>query len=164
MKYRYEDHVHIGFTGTRKGMSPGQRDNLLTILTGALKGRGHCGAVLHHGDCVGADAEAHEVARSLGMEVVIHPPTNPKARAFCDVVPGVMMPTLPYLERNRAIVNACSLLVAAPAGAEMVRSGTWATVRYARMKYTRILVLEREGVGVQYIGGPEQDEDERQGN
>ena len=141
--------IHVGFTGTRDGMSAGQRANLLLVLTGAYESRQSTGAALHHGDCVGADAEAHEMAQSLGMAVVIHPPESSRARAFCGGgergMPIRIEDPLPYLERNRAIVDACALLVAAPAGAEVMRSGTWAAVRYARKKGMRILVLEREG-------------------
>lgn len=39
----------------------------------------------------------------------------------------------PYLWRNHQIVDATSALIAAPFGfEEELRSGTWATVRYAR--------------------------------
>jgi predicted Rossmann fold nucleotide-binding protein DprA/Smf involved in DNA uptake len=39
----------------------------------------------------------------------------------------------PYLVRNRDIVDVCNLLLATPGGTvEQLRSGTWATIRYAR--------------------------------
>jgi predicted Rossmann fold nucleotide-binding protein DprA/Smf involved in DNA uptake len=47
------------------------------------------------------------------------------------------------LVRNRAIVNSSGLLIAAPAGEEILRSGTWSTVRYARSKDKRVRILER---------------------
>ena len=150
------DRLHVGFTGTREGMSPGQRHNLMLILEGAYKSRGSTGAVLHHGDCVGADAEAHELAQSLGLAVVIHPPTNPKARAYCQGAERWHQ-ELDYLVRNHEIVRCSDLLVAAPAGVEVHRSGTWATVRYARKTGDRILVLEREGDVIHDRGGEVQD-------
>lgn len=153
---------HIGFTGTRGGMSKGQREALQTILMGAAHSRAHTGVVLHHGDCVGADAEAHEVAQSLGLAVVIHPPTNPQARAYCKGAERWHR-ELDYLVRNHEIVRCSDYLIAAPGCGEKLRSGTWATVRYARKTGDRILILEREGTGVRYIGGPEQDPDEREG-
>lgn len=136
-----EDVVHVGFTGTRKGMSRGQRDALLTFLKGANQSRKFLGAVLHHGDCVGADAEANEVADSLGMCTVIHPPENPKHRAWCEA--DEYRYRKPYLERNRDIVDECDFLVAAPGGKERRRSGTWATVRYARKQGKQVVILER---------------------
>ena len=46
-----------------------------------------------------------------------------------DTVHGVR----PYLDRNRDIARACSVLIALPETlVEVQRSGSWATVRYAR--------------------------------
>jgi len=36
----------------------------------------------HHGDSIGADAEAHDVTVSMGCEVVIHPPVTEAKRAW----------------------------------------------------------------------------------
>jgi predicted Rossmann fold nucleotide-binding protein DprA/Smf involved in DNA uptake len=52
---------------------------------------------------------------------------------------------LPYLERNHAIVNESDFLIAAPDGPETLRSGTWATVRYARKVGKRVLVIMPNG-------------------
>lgn len=109
----------------------------------------------HHGDCVGADAQAHQLVRSLyadpeeGWFVVTHPPTDPKARAWCGVVeydgPGDQLFPKPYLERNHAIVDATDCLIACPDGPERERSGTWATVRYARRRGKRVVVIMPDG-------------------
>ena len=97
----------------------------------------------HHGDCLGADAAAHANAVALGFRIILHPPTANAARAFSKA-PGAEMttyPPLPYLERNKAIVDGTDLLIAMPKDArrEEVRSGTWATVRYARKKNRSIV-------------------------
>ncbi len=89
----------------------------------------------HHGDCIGADKEAHEMVREFHPECLIvgHPPSNQIKRAgtLCDI----FRPALPYLDRNHAIVDAVSVLIAAPKDpSEQLRSGTWATIRYARGK------------------------------
>ena len=68
--------MRIGFIGSHHGMTPAQMQVLHSMLTG------HKGAALHHGDCVGADAQAHEVACSLGRDVTIHPPVNGTHRAW----------------------------------------------------------------------------------
>lgn len=118
----------VGFTGTGRGMTPRQRDEVQFWLR-RFAARG--ATEFHHGDCVGADAEAHELARELGYRIVAHPPDNPKSRAYCAA--DEVRPEAPYLTRNRAIVAAVSVMIAAPATAdEQVRSGTWATVRYTR--------------------------------
>jgi hypothetical protein len=94
----------------------------------------------HHGDCVGADAEAHDIAIDMGLYVVIHPPTDPKHRAWCE--PNEMRDEFPYLERNHNIVDEAVNLFAAPGtNWEVRRSGTWATVRYMRSKKSGSLWL-----------------------
>jgi hypothetical protein len=84
---------------------------------------------LHHGDCVGSDKAAHEVARQLNLRIVIHPPVNGALRAYC--VGDELRPEYDYLDRNRHIVEDTDWLIALPDGPERARSGTWSTVRYA---------------------------------
>jgi hypothetical protein len=121
-------------------MTPAQREWLDFVLT-------HLDVThLHHGDCLGADAQAHEIAVGYTIEVVIHPPTNDKLRAYCGLGDGdnvVWMTAKPYLFRNRAIVNACDMLFAAPdcsKGTDM--GGTWATIRYATNKGVPTVVAQ----------------------
>ena len=125
-----------GFTGTRKGMSREQKQTLLFCLEeDDFK-------ELHHGDCVGADHQAGMVAKRLGMRIVIYPgPShNPKIRAFS--FHHEAKPPEHYLVRNRHIVDACDVLFAAPETPnEVVRSGTWATIRYARKIGKEIILL-----------------------
>jgi len=119
----------VGFTGTRDGLTLLQKARLSNLFAE--------GKIIefHHGDCVGADAEAHKLVRKYAPQckVVIHPPSDEKLRMFC---PGdITLDPLPYLDRNRAIVDACAGLVACPRSREEeLRSGTWSTVRYAREK------------------------------
>lgn len=119
----------IGFTGTRRGTTGPQQETLRRILTGALI----AGGEMHHGDCVGADEEAHAIADSLGAAIYVHPPVDPSFRAYCDGrTTAYVAEPKPYLERNRDIVDESDVLVACPDGPERRRSGTWATIRYAR--------------------------------
>lgn len=125
----------VGFTGTSRGLTDEQREELYKLLKSiANQEMGYGGVTLHHGDCVGADAEADSFARSLGYRVVIHPPSNSKARAYCDSKgKSLVLPEKPYLMRNQDIVDACDILIACPRTAdEELRSGTWATFRRAR--------------------------------
>lgn len=74
--------------------------------------------------------------------IVIHPPGDPKLRAFCEGAYRVMPPQ-PYLQRNHAIVDASEILFALPLEAEreLQRSGTWATIRYARKRGVEVRIF-----------------------
>lgn len=127
-------HGKVGFTGTRRGMTTRQREELNAILPE--------GCWFHHGDCVGADAQAHEVARQKGCAIVIHPCTLTSQRAFCVGADRILTPKRP-LVRNRDIVEAVDWLIAAPATLhEVLRSGTWATIRYARKIEKQVRILK----------------------
>ena len=128
--------IHVGFTGTQSGMSDRQL-KAASVIVGTLSMRPW---VLHHGDCIGADADMHSMAVGHA-KTVIHPPSNPAKRAYCEA--DEVLPALPYLKRNRAIVDACDILVATPKSLqEEVRSGTWATVRYARKLKVPVILLD----------------------
>jgi len=131
----------IGFTGTRMGMTFNQRARLREILGQCMAD--HSGAVsFHHGDCIGADEQAHAIADELKLRIIVHPPEDPKYRAFCQG--HVEEDPLPYLERNKNIVSRSYILIAAPKqNYEVARSGTWYTVRRAREQDLTVLILKR---------------------
>lgn len=134
--------LSIGFTGTHRGISDGQR----LTLSGLLSRARDIGAkFFRHGDCNGGDKEAHALAADLYYLITIHPPTDPKRRAFC--AGHVILPPKPYLVRDRDMVNATEVLIACPyQDYEVLRSGTWATIRYARKKHKPIIRILRSGV------------------
>jgi len=102
------------------------------------------GAIRHHGDCIGADAQAHDIAVSLGCKVIIHPPDNARQRAFKSGA-HIRAPK-PYLVRNKHIVRETELLIAMPSEfSEQHRSGTWSTVRYARRVGRAVRVILPDG-------------------
>jgi len=126
MDYQPDKNEVVSFTGTRDGMTPEQIE-VFGILLYELKPFWFV-----HGDCVGADAEAHAVAMSLGVDVIKRPANLKHSRAFCKGG-RVVAPPEPPLNRNKKIVNDGGHLVACPSGyEEKLRSGTWSTVRYAR--------------------------------
>lgn len=128
----------VGFTGTRHGLSNRQRFQLLMWF------HDHEITELHHGDCLGADQQVHNLALSCAVQpekIIIHPPTDPRLRAFCS---GKVLPEKPYLHRNHDIVEACEMLLAAPhTEVEIQRSGTWATIRYADLTNTNHCIFKR---------------------
>lgn len=100
----------------------------------------------HHGDCVGADAEAHDIAYDVHQPViVVHPPLNEKGRAFKQG--DVILPQREYQDRNHDIVDATDYLIATPDSyTEKFRgSGTWATIRYAVKKGKTVYVIYPDG-------------------
>lgn len=126
----------IGITGSRKGMTHAQYLRLEEVLADNASPFGN---TLRHGDCIGVDEEAHEVAKRLGYDVVIYPPTNPRLRAFCA---GLLMPAKPYLERNKDIVLDCELLIAIP------REGSKGTLQcygYATKRGRSRLLITEDG-------------------
>lgn len=89
------------------------------------------------------------MAFDLGFIIVVHPPVDSKLRAWCGTKrgkdDGKYRPAnqhtepRPYIERNHDIVDACDVLVAIPGTEEQgLRSGTWATMRYAHKQGKRI--------------------------
>jgi hypothetical protein len=134
---------HIGFTGTQAGMSEHQKETLRRILTAAVLSSGDP-VMFHHGDCTGADAEAHEIALSVECGIIIHPPMRRIKRAYCQGA-NEIHPPKEYILRNHDIVDASIGLIAAPkSNQEELRSGTWATIRYARKMNKRVILLARE--------------------
>lgn len=131
--------IHVGFTGTRNGLTDPQTAALATLLVSLAP------LTLHHGDCIGADARAHEIALAAGWPIVLHPPSAHFLQAHCQAWTERREP-LPYLERNQQIVRECSVLVACPDGPELARSGTWSTVRFARQMGRPVTVVWPDGL------------------
>ena len=145
---------HVGFTGTQtrhKRAAPESDEDVLASTLGVLRRR-HGDVILHHGDCIGMDALAHGVCRSLGIGVILHPPKDDSKRAFSVGAIDTREPG-DYLSRNRDIVNECRELIAMPrkiwldtlseSGVPIGKraGGTYATVRYARIEGKPVIVL-----------------------
>lgn len=136
-----DQNVIVGFTGTRDGMTPQQKQSFDGLIR-ALRI-----TEFHHGDCLGADADAHALVRLLSppTRIAIHPPDNFRMAAYCkgDVAYGAR----PYLERNADIVNVTDVMIACPKEfVEIQRSGTWATIRLARKRDKRLYIIGPKGI------------------
>lgn len=138
--------MKLGFTGTSRRMKAVQSDSMACELLRLEY------TEFHHGDCVNADEEAHNVVGALTLaQIVIHPPLDSKARAFCinDSPAGrvVERPPKPYLDRNHDIVDETDVLLACPRSSkEQLRgSGSWATIRYARRLKRPITIIHPDG-------------------
>lgn len=157
---------NIGMTGTRRGMTEAQKKTFTKLLKsyqrrafqrsieeGCPRWQDAPPCILHHGDCVGADEEAHKIARSLGFHVVIHPPEYEKHRAWCapyyeseygDKIK--VREEKDYITRNHDIVDECDTMIGVPGeDKEILRSGTWSTIRYSQKQEKVLVVVVPDG-------------------
>ena len=133
--------LKIGFTGTQLGMTDIQKETLKNFL--------EVNKVLiqevRHGDCMGADKQFHEICEELSIPIIIHPPIKDCKRVFCKNAINIMPPK-DYITRNHDIVDNSDVLLGAPKLAiEELRSGTWATIRYAKKKNIFVNVFFNDG-------------------
>ncbi len=148
-----KDAMHLGFTGTRKGLQQPQfiaLGNALKTLVETFIEQDYKHISWHHGDCVGADKMFHDLInyykffKNTTDLIHIHPPQEDRYRAYCKG--NVMHEEKPYLARNRDIVDLSDGLVACPdSKIELLRSGTWSTVRYARKQHGNIVIIYPDG-------------------
>ena len=133
--------MSLAFTGTSGPMTTMQK----TVLEDNIRGLRYFYAFFSHGDCVSADAFAHAVALDAGYKIIIHPPLNTAKRAYCQGAVAWRAPK-PYLERNKNIIDESRRLIAAPnTMTEVIRSGTWSTIRYAEKKGMHINIILPDG-------------------
>jgi hypothetical protein len=131
--------VHLGYTGTRRGLADVQ------FRTTAVEVSRLAPEFGHHGDCVGGDAEFHDICLDQGVRIIRHPPVVSVHRAFC--LPYYQdRPLRAYLDRNQDIVDESDHLLAGPGEMEEERrSGTWSTIRRARERGIPITIVFPDG-------------------
>ncbi len=128
--------MKIGVTGTRSGMNTLQIEAVHEYLSQFDP----TDTELHHGDCVGVDAEVAEMAKLLGMRVVCHPPEKNELRAFFDS--DETRDPLSYFARNRNIVDETDELLVVPyQDSHQPHGGTWYTHDYAKKKRKNTVVF-----------------------
>lgn len=133
--------LSVGFTGTQQGLEPPQRESLALVLEMLAPMR-----EFHHGDCVGADAEADDLANFAGVRrTYAHPCEFEDKRAHCAC--DVVFAPKHHKTRNREIAQAADVLLACPRAEEksVPRSGTWQTVRLALQVGTPVLLVWPDG-------------------
>lgn len=144
--------IQIGFTGTQSGMTTAQKQTIIKLFQALCWGkRGLCEpggfepGELHFGDCIGADKELYTMSLALpNVKRIGHIPDNNSKRAFCKY--DEERPPKPYLDRNHDIVDESEILIATPKEyKEQLRSGTWATIRYAQKRGIKIVTIYPDG-------------------
>lgn len=139
--------IHIGFTGSQHGMSPLARRTLGLVLSDlhnefVFDSPPVC---LHHGDCKGSDDIAASYGKLFGYLVHGHPSFLEKKRAFSEANDIIHAPKDP-IERNEDIAKVSRILVATPhTFNEIIRSGTWTTIRRARALGREICIIFPDG-------------------
>lgn len=146
-------------------MTSYQRDTLTTLIK-VLRPK-----EFHHGCCIGSDEQAHNIVfyAKLGTKLILHPPikTDKIARgmARANFFEGddhlismnptdiVVLEAFDYLVRNVHIADRRKggLLIATPfEDEEVLRSGTWTTIRRAKKLSVPVLIIQRDGRLRQY--------------
>ena len=132
--------MKVGFTGTRHGMTDEQKREfrMQFSLTTTKE--------FHHGDCVGADAEAHDIVRLFESGIVVHVRPGPYTFARAFKKGDVKYEPKFYFARNRDIVDTADFMFAAPNSfEEQATGGTWYTIRYARKTKISLCIIWPDG-------------------
>lgn len=132
--------MKLGFTGSSKYVTEAQKSGFIFLVSKLLPSE------FHHGDCIQADALAHDLILQYvpDCDILIHPPDNNTKRAYCENY-SFKYAKKPYLDRNKDIVMDTEALIALPDGEEVLRSGTWSTVRFARKLNRPIWIIYPDG-------------------
>jgi hypothetical protein len=137
--------MKIGFTGSRNGMTPQQKDVITRLEIFTIKV-----FEAHHGDCLGSDAEFHQLIRQIepAIHIIIHPgfpanhPDDTSLRAFCDG--DHTSAPKSFFARNRDIVDETDMLISTPATKEET-GGTWYTINYSRKQKKHRVIVYPDG-------------------
>lgn len=138
--FEQADKFSLGITGTRNGMSDKQK-LVVKLIAGFL-----LPDEAHHGDCVGADSEFHDIIREVcNAIIVVHPPINKSHVA--NKMGDFTMPDKEYMKRNKDIVNESDIMLATPFEFEERGrgSGTWAAIRYTRKVHKPLVIVWPDG-------------------
>lgn len=126
----------IGFTGTRKIWDVDDYRQLeLKNLIEKLNP-----SIVIHGCAYGADTLFHSICKNLSLKIIGYP-------GFYNGLPKedfyFLNENKKPLLRNKDIVRQCDLLIALPINPliEEQRSGTWATIRFARKLNKQIIII-----------------------
>lgn len=128
----------LGFTGSKKGLTPAQLDTFARRLwSKSWAGFVHTG--------VGAAAQAaHFVAIARGLSVIVYTVDGTRG-VFLPGERTTLMPSRPLLLARAALVESCAVLVACPSGPENTRSETWKDILRARAERRPVVLVWPDG-------------------
>lgn len=130
--------MKISITGSRRGLTPRQRAFVIPLLEQV--------EWLTHGGCTGVDRDVHALFNTP-YSTTVYPGTYEQHKWAVDSRCAITFPVKAPLARNRDIVNATPKLYAfVSTYHEIQRSGTWATIRYARKIGHDVTVVWPDGL------------------
>ncbi len=130
----------LGMTGNREGLTKESSDFLINFI------KNNNVTEVHHGDCLGCDEDFHEICKLMNVKIIVHPPDKNTMRAFCDGENVTILPGKEYLKRNHDIVKSSDVMIAFPfLRHEILRSGTWATIRFAKKNNKKLFIVHKDG-------------------
>lgn len=142
--------MRVGFTGTQKGMTEAQIKEVTKLMLSF-----HDVTSVHHGGCIGADEQFHEICLKTGIDLFyIHPASDVDESKHAKFERHDLLPVIVYsqpkpaLIRNHDIVNEVEgPIIACPSqDHEILRSGTWATIRYTnKMGWSNLWIIYPDG-------------------
>lgn len=129
----------VGFTGTRNGMTPKQRESVKQLL---ITLNPKCAV---HGDCIGADADFDAICESLGIARSSRPCTLTNMRAHTGAR-EIAPPKHPMVRNSEIVADSCHM-IGCPNGFERIKkgSGTWATIGMAEKAGVPLTIVFPDG-------------------
>lgn len=108
--------------------------------------------ILNHGGCVGFDEQIHNIIKIIptfnNIQLKIHPAkgVDDKYKAKLDMAGCILEDEKLPLERNKIMVDKSDCVLAVPKEfKEVLRSGTWSTIRYAKKQNKPLIIIYPDG-------------------
>ncbi len=134
----------VGVTGTRNEITTKQIIRGIELLKLYYE---KDDSFLHHGCCIGVDATMAIAALTIGYRLHAFP--GPYSQYFSKLaydISEIRHEQNDFLDRNKTIIDYSQFLIEFPARmGEELRSGTWATVRYAEKHNVSVIVVFPDG-------------------
>ena len=132
------------FTGTRQGLTPEQHDRLQDVIDVLQP------VLVHNGACEGADRAMHRLCRGRAILSEYHPSNSEQmawAKSIRHAQEAIRALRGPLLRNGVMVRLGVRGLIATPGEEhEILRSGTWATIRVARKHNRPIWIISPSGL------------------
>jgi len=135
--------MKVGFTGSREGMSDSQKKRVKELLEENVENTPISLNQFHYGDYIGADDEAHLMAKELKYDTHCHGPKSFDNRKLNHGDINYKETECNFL----LLVKYTNLLIATPNSieSENEKSGVWCTVRNAKSLNKKIHIIYPDG-------------------